>query len=117
MNETFVGSFYVGDKQVFVDEWSQRIEHESERGFETREFIRGSCIPFKNTFIGEATEGGTKGGSGYVDLRWFQNSDLFISSTDYSRNDVHYSRTDSSQFDQDSSYYLKYSNDYENTVR
>lgn len=60
VNETFVGSFYVGDKQVFVDEWSQRIEHESERGFETREFIRGSCIPFKNTFIGEATEGGTK---------------------------------------------------------
>ncbi|XP_072044573.1 development-specific protein LVN1.2-like [Amphiura filiformis] len=60
INETLIRSYYVGDRQLNIDEWGAPIDHESgEKGFETRSFVRGSCIPFASSFVGERTQGGS----------------------------------------------------------
>ena len=64
MNETLIRSYYVGDKQLYVDEWGRDIEREGEKGFETRSFARGSCIPLASVFVGEEEREGVK--SNYI---------------------------------------------------
>lgn len=53
VNETLVRSYYVGDKELHIDEWGEKIEREEEKGFELRSFVRGTCIPFSSVFVGE----------------------------------------------------------------
>ncbi len=61
VNETLIRSYYVGDSQLYVDEWGASIDREGEKGFETRTFARGSCIPFSTTFVGENSREGSTG--------------------------------------------------------
>ncbi|XP_072043927.1 uncharacterized protein [Amphiura filiformis] len=47
------GSFYVGSRQLFGDEWTFFSPNPAAVGIETLALLQDSCIPLRSTFVGE----------------------------------------------------------------
>ncbi|XP_072043926.1 uncharacterized protein [Amphiura filiformis] len=49
----YTGSFYVGSRQLFGDEWTFFSPNPAAAGIETLGLLQDSCIPLRATFVGE----------------------------------------------------------------
>lgn len=69
----FQETFYVGDRQLAVDNWLHQREDNTYKGFGYLSYVQGNCVPYAETFKGERINPDDKVTEKFVSSRGFTN--------------------------------------------